>query len=95
MVQLTLIAMAMFFCVGIMGPSCAMVAQLTPKAIHSAAMAVLALAFNVIGMAPGSVMTGALADQLGLASAFQLLPLASIASAVVLLIGVRYLRDER
>ena len=95
MVQLTLIAMAMFFCVGIMGPSCAMVAQLTPKAIHSAAMAVLVLAFNILGMAPGSVVTGALADQLGLASALQLLPLASIASAVVLLIGVRYLRDER
>lgn len=94
-VQLTLIAMAMFFCVGIMGPSCAMVAHLTPKAIHSAAIAVLVLAFNVLGMAPGSMVTGALADQLGLASALRLLPLASIASAVVLLIGVRYLRDER
>lgn len=93
--QLTLIALAMFFCAGIMGPSCAMVAKLTPKAIHSTAMAVLVLAFNILGMAPGSVVTGVLADRLGLAPALQLLPLASIASAVVLLIGVRHLRGER
>ena len=94
-IQLTLIALAMFFCVGIMGPSCAMVANLTPKAIHSTAMATLSLAFNVLGMAPGSVVTGALADRFGLATALQLLPIASIASAIVLLIGVRYLRGER
>jgi hypothetical protein len=58
-------------------------------------MATLALAFNILGLAPGAVVTGVLADRLGLAPALQLLPLASVASAVVLLIGVRYLRDAR
>jgi enoyl-CoA hydratase/carnithine racemase len=58
-------------------------------------MATLALAFNLLGLAPGSVATGALADRLGLAPALQLLPLASVASSVVLLIGVRYLRGAR
>ncbi|WP_062644002.1 MFS transporter [Caballeronia arationis] len=93
--QLTLIALAMFFSAGIIGPSGTMVANLTPKAIHSTAMATLALAFNLLGLAPGSVATGALADRLGLAPALQLLPLASVASSVVLLIGVRYLRGAR
>ncbi|MFP3558812.1 MFS transporter [Paraburkholderia sp. SIMBA_049] len=93
--QLTLIALAMFFSAGVMGPSGTMVANLTPKAIHSTAIATLALAFNILGLAPGSVVTGALADRLGLAPALQLLPLASIASTVVLLIGVRHLRGAR
>jgi predicted MFS family arabinose efflux permease len=93
-VQLTLIACSMFFCVGVMGPSCATVAKLTPKAIHSTALAVLVLAFNVLGMAPGSLVTGALADRVGLANALQLLPLAGIAAVVVLSIGVRLLRTE-
>jgi MFS family permease len=93
--QLTLIALAMFFSAGIIGPSGTMVANLTPKAIHSTAMATLALAFNLLGLAPGSVVTGVLADRLGLAPALQLLPLATVASAVVLLIGVRHLRAER
>lgn len=72
-----------------------MVARLTPKAIHSTAMATLALAYNVLGLAPGSIVTGALADRLGLTVALELLPRAGIASAVVLLIGVRYMRGER
>ncbi|CDY73476.1 Transporter, MFS superfamily [Caballeronia glathei] len=93
--QLTLIALAMFFSAGVMGPAGTMVANLTPKAIHSTAMATLALALNILGLAPGSVVTGALADRLGLAPALQLLPLASVASAVVLLIGVRHLRGAR
>jgi MFS family permease len=93
--QLTLIASAMFFSAGVMGPSGTMVANLTPKAIHSTAMATLALAFNILGLAPGSFVTGMLADRLGLPFALQLLPLASIASTVVLLMGVRLLHGER
>ncbi len=93
--QLTLIALAMFFSAGVMGPAGTMVANLTPKAIHSTAMATLALAFNILGLAPGSVVTGILADRLRLAPALQLLPLASVASAVAPAIGVRYLRDAR
>jgi MFS family permease len=94
-VQLTLIAVAMFFSAGVVGPAGTMVANLTPRAIHCTAMATLALAFNILGMAPGAVVTGALADRLGLAPALQLLPLVSVASATVLLIGVRHLRAER
>ncbi|CAG4892913.1 MFS transporter [Paraburkholderia saeva] len=93
--QLTLIALAMFFSAGILGSAGAMVANLTPRAIHSTAMATLALAFNVLGLAPGSVVTGILADRLGLTAALQLLPLAGVASAVVLFIGLRHLRGAQ
>jgi predicted MFS family arabinose efflux permease len=94
-IQLALIALAMFFSAGVVGPAGTMVANLTPKAIHCTAMATLALAFNILGMAPGAVVTGALADRLGLAPALQLLPILSVASAAVLMIGVRHLRGER
>ena len=72
-IQLTLIALAMFFCVGIMGLGCAKAANLTPKAIHSTAMATLSrsLSFNVLGMVPGPVVAGSLAGRLGLAPADQ------------------------
>lgn len=94
-VQLSLIALGLFFSAGVMGPSCNMVARLTPRSIHSTAMATLALAYNLLGLAPGPIVTGALADRMGLVPALQLLPLAGIASAVVLLIGVRYLQRDR
>ncbi len=93
--QLTLIALALFFSAGVMGPAGTMVANLTPRAIHSTAMATLALAFNVLGLAPGSVVTGILADRLGLGAALQLLPLAGVASAVALFAGLRHLRGAR
>jgi MFS family permease len=93
--QLAFIALAMFFSAGILGSAGAMVANLTPKAIHSTAMATLALAFNVLGLAPGSVVTGILADRLGLGAALQLLPIAAVASAVALFIGLRHLRGAQ
>lgn len=87
--QLVVIGLAMFFGGGIMGPSGTMVANLTPPAIHSTAMATWALSNNLIGLAPGPFITGVLADRIGLGAAFQLLPLAGVAAALVLLIGVR------
>jgi MFS family permease len=94
MVQLVLIGMAMFFGAGIMGPTGTMVANLTPSAIHSTAMATWALSNNLFGLAPGPFVTGLLADRFGLDHALQMLPLAGVAAAAVLMIGVRnYKRD--
>jgi MFS family permease len=71
-----------------------MVANLTPPAIHSTAMATLALANNLLGMAPGPFVIGFLADRIGLASALQLLPLAGITAALVLMVGVRNYHND-
>lgn len=81
--QLVLIACAMFLVAGTVGPTGAMVANLTPLAIHGSAFATLTLANNLVGLAPGPILTGRLADAIGLASAFRFLPLPCIAAAIV------------
>lgn len=80
--QLALIGLAMFLVAGTTGPAGAMVANLTPLAIHGSAFATLTLANNLIGLAPGPIVTGRVADMIGLAGAFQLLPLPCLAAAI-------------
>ncbi|MFN3458118.1 MAG: MFS transporter, partial [Novosphingobium sp.] len=81
--QLVLIGLAMFLVAGTTGPAGAMVANLTPLAIHGSAFATLTLANNLIGLAPGPILTGRIADAVGLAGAFRLLPLPCLAAALV------------
>ena len=69
-------------------------ANLTPLAIHGTAFATLTLAHNLIGLAPGPILTGRIADSIGLHAAFQLLPLVSLLSALVFALARRnYLAD--
>jgi len=83
--QLILLGLAIFLAAGTTGPAGAMVASLTPAAIHGTAFASLTLANNFLGLAPGPIVTGWLADRLGLLGAMQWLPLASVAAAMVFL----------
>jgi MFS family permease len=83
--QLALIGAGMFLAAGTTGPCGAMVANLTPRPIHGTAFATLTLANNLLGLAPGPFLTGALADRLGLAQACQLVPLVSVLAALVFL----------
>ena len=94
--QLGLLALAMFLVAGTTGPAGAMVANLTPLAIHGSAFATLTLANNLLGLAPGPILTGRMADLLGLAGAFRLLPLPCLAAACVFWAMRRsYLADLR
>ena len=88
-IQLLLLGLGMFFAAAHAGPSGAMVAALTPAALHGTAFAVLTLANNAFGLAPGPIVTGWIADRVGLLGALQLLPLASLAAALVFIIGSR------
>ena len=81
--QLMVLGCAMFLVAGTTGPAGAMVANLTPLAIHGSAFATLTLANNVLGLAPGPIVTGRIADSIGLLGAFQLLPIPCIAAALV------------
>jgi MFS family permease len=83
--QLVLLGLAIFLAASTTGPAGAMVAGLTPAAIHGTAFATLTLANNFLGLAPGPIVTGWLADQFGLLRALQWLPLASVAAAVTFL----------
>jgi MFS family permease len=92
--QLVLIALGMFIGAGTVGPAGAMVADLTPPVVHATAFAILSLANNLLGLAPGPVVTGMLADSLGLPAALQLIPLASLLSAGIFFVGRHaYRRD--
>ncbi len=80
----TACAVVGLFCAGgSTGPAGALVADRTPQALHGAALAVLTLANNLIGLAPGPVVTGMLADKLGLQTALQITPIAALAAAAV------------
>ena len=88
--QLATIALGMFVAAGTAGPAGAMVANLTHFAIHGTAFATLTLANNLLGLAPGPFVTGALADRLGLQGALQVIPCIGLAAALAFLIGKRY-----
>jgi predicted MFS family arabinose efflux permease len=87
--QLVGIGLGLFVSAAITGPAGAMVARLTPFAMHGTAFAVLTLANNFLGLAPGPYFTGVLADQLGLLGAFQVIPATCVAAAVMFAIAGR------
>lgn len=81
--QLLIICLGMFIALGTNGPSSAMVANLTHNSVHGSAFATLTLANNFLGLALGPLVVGKVSDVIGLHSAFQLMPLVSIAAAAV------------
>jgi MFS family permease len=92
--QLVLIGIGAFFAAGTSGPAGALVAGLTPASVRASALGVLALANNLIGLAAGPLVTGALADRVGLATALQLVPVVSLAAVAVLTAGLRMSPDR-
>jgi predicted MFS family arabinose efflux permease len=81
--QMVLLGLGMFLVAGTTGPAGAMVANLTPLMVHGSAFATLTLANNLLGLAPGPILTGRVADAIGLLGALQLLPLPCLAAATV------------
>ncbi|CAN7521199.1 MFS transporter [Phenylobacterium sp. LjRoot219] len=76
-------ALVGLFCAGATtGPAGAIVGDGTPPAVHGAALAVLTLSNNLLGLAPGPAVTGLLADSLGLKAALQIAGCAALLSAV-------------
>ncbi|WP_250474950.1 MFS transporter [Caballeronia sp. GAFFF1] len=87
--QLVVIAAGMFLSAGASGPAGAMVANLTPPSIHASAFATLTLANNLLGLAPAAILTGIIADRIGLLGALQLVPFAPLVAAIAFFIGKR------
>jgi MFS family permease len=92
--QLIVIGVGMFFCAGASGPSGAMVANLTPPSIHASAFATLTLANNLLGLAPAAVLTGLVADRIGLLGALQIVPFAALIGSIAFFIGKRNYADD-
>jgi len=92
--QLVLLGFGVLMVASVAGTSGAMVANLTPQAIHGTAFATLALSNNLLGLAPGPILTGKFADTLGLVGALRLAPLSCLLSAAMFLLARRtYLAD--
>lgn len=92
--QLALIGVAMFITSGTNGPGGAMVANLTSRAIHASAFALLTITYNLLGTAPGPFFTGFVADRIGLLGALQIMPFVSLVAATAFFVGKRsYARD--
>jgi hypothetical protein len=66
-----------------------LVAGLTPARVQASALGVLALACNLLGLFPGPLVSGMLADRLGLTTAMRLAPLVSLAVLAALAAGRR------
>ena len=87
--QLLLLAVGIFFAAGTTGAAGAMVANLTHESIRATAFGTLTLANNLLGLAAGPVVTGILADRLGLESAMKIVPMVAVGAVVALVLGRR------
>jgi predicted MFS family arabinose efflux permease len=85
--QLALVGIGCFFCAGTTGPTGAMVARLTHESIRATAFGTLTFFNNLLGLAAGPLITGILADRLGLATAMTCVPLVAVVTIVALLFG--------
>jgi MFS family permease len=79
--QLVLLGVGMFFAAGVGGAAGAVVVNCTDAAIHATALATLTLVNNLLGLAPGPIVTGLLADRANLATALQIVPFAGLGAA--------------
>jgi fucose permease len=93
--QLVLIGLGLMIGAGFSGAAGAVVADLTHASIHATVFATLTLANNLLGLAPGPLLTGWVADLSSLQTALQLVPLVGILAAAAYIIGARsYLSDR-
>ena len=68
--------------------------DVAPQHLRATASAVLAVTQNLIGLAGGPLLTGALSDRYGLSMAMAIVPLACLPAAALFLLAARwYSRD--
>ena len=81
---------------GTIGPVAAVVVDVSRPELRATASAVLSVTQNLIGLAGGPIVTGALSDRFGLQAAMGAMPLFCIAAAALFLLASRtYERDQR
>ena len=77
------------------GPAAAVVLDVVPPGVRATAVSIFALVQNLMGLAVGPVLTGALADQWGLTTALASVAVLGLASGIALWWGSRsYGRDR-
>lgn len=93
--QFILIGVGLSVSASFMGPTLAVAADVTPQASHATTFAVIALAAMLLGGAPGPVITGKLADLIGLDKALLIVPASALIGALLYFLASRsYARDR-
>jgi len=93
-VQYALILAGMFVAGGHTGAAGAVIGDVTHPGLRATAFAVVVLGNNLIGLAPGPVVVGALSDAYGLRFALGVAPLMCLAAATFFLLASRHYRSE-
>jgi MFS family permease len=92
--QFALIVAGAFFVGGHMGPVAAVAVELNHPGLRATALAVVTLIYNLLGLAPGPFVVGALSDAFGLRMAMIVVPLVSLGATLCFLLGARYLKED-
>ena len=92
--QFGLIAAAVLFVGGHMGPVAALAAELNHPGLRATALSVVTLVYNLLGLAPGPFVVGALSDRFGLRTAMMVIPLVCLGAAISFLLGSRHLPED-
>jgi MFS family permease len=87
--QFALIAAGGFLMTCTVGPAAAIVIDVTHPGVRSTGASVLSLFQNLFGLALGPVITGALSDRLGLATALSVMPAFSLVAVGAMLLASR------
>ena len=93
--QFVLIGVGLSVSSSFLGPTMAVAADVTPQASHATTFAVISLAAMLLGAAPGPVVTGRLADLMGLDKALLIVPASALLGAFLYFLASRsYARDR-
>jgi len=92
--QFFLIALGGFAVSAHAGAAVAVIADVSHPGLRTTALAVQTLASNLIGLAPGPFIVGALSDAFGLASAMAIIPVVSVGAAIFFQLGSRHLARD-
>jgi MFS family permease len=93
--QYALILGGVFVAGGHLGASAAVVADVTHPGLRATAIATIVLGNNLLGLAPGPLVVGALSDAHGLKFAMGVAPLACLLAATCFMLGSRhYVRES-
>jgi MFS family permease len=92
--QFALIVAGALFVGGHMGPVAALAAELNHPGLRATALSVVTLVYNLLGLAPGPFVVGALSDRFGLRTAMMVIPVVCVVAAISFLMGSRYLPED-
>lgn len=95
MLQFILMGAGLMIGSAVIGSAGAVATDVVPATMHATSLAVVSLSMNLLGGAPGPVVTGWIADQSSLHTAFSVIPLLCLLSACAFAAGANFYEADR